>query len=70
MKADGDRNMWARAGQYSALAVALPTCTFAGYLIGYLLDRVFDTSFLRVVFLLIGIAAGFMQLVRLVQRDK
>jgi F0F1-type ATP synthase assembly protein I len=56
-------------GDYTALAFMLPTATFVGYLIGYLLDKAFGTSFLYIVFLLLGIAAGFVQLIRQLMRD-
>ncbi len=56
-------------GEYTALAFVLPTCTFVGYLIGYLLDRAFGTHFLYIPFLLLGIAAGFVQLIRQISRD-
>ncbi len=56
-------------GEYTQLAFVLPAATFAGYVIGYLLDKAFGTHFLYLVFLLIGIAAGFLQLVRKVTKD-
>jgi F0F1-type ATP synthase assembly protein I len=52
-----------------SLAFLLPAATFVGYVIGYLLDKAFHTHFLYIVFLIIGIAAGFVQLIRQVQRD-
>jgi F0F1-type ATP synthase assembly protein I len=56
-------------GEYASLAVLLPAATFVGYAIGYLLDRLFHTHFLYIPFLILGIAAGFVQLVRQVTRD-
>ncbi len=56
-------------GEYTSLAFLLPTATFVGYVIGYLLDKAFGTHFLYIVFLLLGIASGFVQLVRQLQRD-
>jgi F0F1-type ATP synthase assembly protein I len=56
-------------GEYTQLAFTLPAATFAGYVIGYLLDHAFGTHFLYLVFLLIGIAAGFLQLIRKVTKD-
>ncbi len=56
-------------GEYTALAFMLPAATLVGYAIGYLLDRAFHTHFLYLVFLVFGIAAGFVQLVRQVTRD-
>ena len=56
-------------GEYTSLAFLLPACTFIGYLIGCLLDRAFHTHFLCILFLILGIAAGFVQLVRQLMRD-
>jgi len=63
------RSVWAAVGRYTSLAFVLPACVVVGYLIGYLLDRLFGTSFLYIIFLLVGIAAGFIELIREVQRD-
>ena len=55
--------------EYSALALLLPVSTFVGYLLGYWLDRAFHTHFLYIVLLILGSAAGFVQLIRQVMRD-
>lgn len=54
--------------RYSALSLILPASTFAGYVIGYLLDKAFGTRVLSIVFLILGIVAGFVQLIREVQK--
>jgi ATP synthase protein I len=59
----------ALVGEYTALAFLLPTTTFVGFAIGYYLDKSFGTGYLKIVFLLLGIAAGFVQLVRQLIRD-
>ncbi len=59
----------AQVGEYTSLAFLLPVATLTGYVIGYLLDRALGTTFLYIPFLILGIAAGFVQLVRQVQRD-
>jgi F0F1-type ATP synthase assembly protein I len=64
-----ERSFWVMVGQYTSLAFLLPAGTLAGYAIGYLLDRALGTSFLKIIFLLLGIASGFVQLIRQVQRD-
>jgi F0F1-type ATP synthase assembly protein I len=56
-------------GEYTSLAFMLPAATLVGYAIGYLLDRAFHTHFLYIPFLILGIAAGFVQLVRQLMRD-
>ena len=58
-----------QVGEYTSLAFMLPAATVIGYAIGYLLDRALGTTFLKIVFLLLGIAAGFVQLIRQVLRD-
>ena len=63
------KNFMVTVGEYMSLAFLLPAATFVGYVIGYLLDKAFHTHFLYIVFLIIGIAAGFVQLIRQVQRD-
>ena len=56
-------------GEYLSLAMLLPAATFVGYAIGYGLDRAFHTDFLYIPFLILGIAAGFVQLIRQLSRD-
>jgi F0F1-type ATP synthase assembly protein I len=63
------KNFMVTVGEYTSLAFMLPAATFIGYLIGYLLDKAFHTHFLYVVFLVLGIVGGFVQLIRQVQRD-
>jgi F0F1-type ATP synthase assembly protein I len=57
-------NVLAMVGKYMSLAFVLPSTTFAGYVIGYLLDKLFGTTYLRIVFLFIGMAGGFVELYR------
>ena len=57
------------AGEYMSLAFLLPAATFVGYAIGYLLDKAFGTHFLYLVFLILGIVSGFVQLIRKLLRD-
>jgi F0F1-type ATP synthase assembly protein I len=58
-----------QVGEYTSLAFLLPAATFVGYAIGYLLDKALGTHFLYLVFLLLGIASGFVQLIRRLLRD-
>jgi F0F1-type ATP synthase assembly protein I len=62
-------NFMATVGRYTSLAFLLPAATFVGYAIGYLLDKAFGTRFLYIPFLILGIVAGFVQLIRQVSRD-
>jgi len=52
--------------RYSGLALALPASTFVGWVIGTLLDRWLHTSWLYLVGLILGIIAGFVELIRAV----
>jgi F0F1-type ATP synthase assembly protein I len=54
----------AQVEEYLSLALMLPVATLVGYGIGYLLDKAFHTHFLYVVFLLLGIVSGFVQVIR------
>lgn len=68
MAKDGN-NPFQLLGRYSYLAFLLPVATFVGYGIGFLLDKAFHTHFLYLIFLLLGIASGFIELIREVNRD-
>lgn len=59
----------ASVAEYTSLAFLLPASTFVGYIIGYYLDKLFHTSFLYLVFLILGSVSGFVQLLRKLQRD-
>jgi len=62
-------DIWALVAEYSALAFLLPATTVIGYAVGYLLDRALHTHFLYIPFLILGIAAGFVELIRRLLRD-
>ena len=64
-----DQNKWSQVGRYLSLAMMLPICVVIGYGIGYWLDQKFGTGYLYIVGLLFGIAAGFVELIREVQKD-
>jgi F0F1-type ATP synthase assembly protein I len=59
----------ALAGEYTSLAFLLPAATFAGYAIGYLLDKALGTHWIYIPFLILGSVAGFVQLIRQVMKD-
>ena len=70
MKPERNKSPWVMVGEYTTLAISLPVSVALGYFLGRLLDRWLGTSFLYIVFLLLGIAAGFVQLIRQVSKDK
>lgn len=57
------------AARYISIASLLPASTFVGYGIGYALDSWLGTQYLKVVFLILGIVAGFTQLIRQLMTD-
>jgi F0F1-type ATP synthase assembly protein I len=66
---DKKTNPWLQVGRYSQLALMLPAGTVAGWLLGSALDRWLHTSWISVVGLLLGSAAGMIELIRTVLRD-
>jgi F0F1-type ATP synthase assembly protein I len=56
-------------GKYLNLALLLPISTFVGFLMGYGLDMLFHTTWIRFVFLALGSVAGFIELVRELSKD-
>jgi len=65
-----DNNQWRQVGKYLGLAFLLPSCTLVGLAIGYFLDKAFGTHFLTFTFLLLGIAAGIIELLRELKSDQ
>jgi F0F1-type ATP synthase assembly protein I len=63
------RSFWLQFGRYSQLAFVLPAATVAGWLLGSALDRWLHTSWISIVGLFLGIAAGMIELIRTVLRD-
>jgi F0F1-type ATP synthase assembly protein I len=59
----------ARYAEYTGLALLLPASTFVGYAIGYYLDKAFGTTWLQIVFLILGSVGGFVALIRQIMRD-
>ncbi|MGA1999055.1 MAG: AtpZ/AtpI family protein [Terriglobales bacterium] len=62
----GNKNFFVTLARYSQLAFVLPACTVVGWLIGVALDHWLHTTWIYLVGLLLGIAAGFVELVRTV----
>jgi len=60
------RSFLVLAARYSGLALALPASTFIGWVIGALLDRWLHTTWLYLAGLILGIVAGFVELIRAV----
>ena len=56
-------------GEYTSLAFMMPVSALLGYGLGYLLDKEFGTTWLFIPGLILGIAAGLVQLIRQLVRD-
>jgi len=63
------KNLWVQLGQYSQIAFIFPASTVAGWLIGVALDHWLHTTWLYIVGLILGIIAGFVELIRIVNRS-
>jgi F0F1-type ATP synthase assembly protein I len=59
-----DRSTWIQMAKYSQLAFVFPAATIAGWLIGVALDRWLHTTWLYIAGLIVGIIAGFVELIR------
>jgi F0F1-type ATP synthase assembly protein I len=60
------KNMLVQLANYSQLAFIFPAATVVGWLAGEALDRWLHTTWLYLVGLIVGIIAGFVELIRLV----
>jgi F0F1-type ATP synthase assembly protein I len=63
-ESEKDRSGWIQVARYSQLAIVLPAATVAGWLIGVALDRWLHTTWLYIAGLILGIVAGFVELIR------
>jgi F0F1-type ATP synthase assembly protein I len=63
------KSIWVQLANYSQLAFVLPAATVAGWLLGLALDHWLHTTWLYLAGLILGIAAGFVELIRTVTSD-
>jgi F0F1-type ATP synthase assembly protein I len=61
-----NKSFWVQMARYSQLALALPAATVVGLIIGWCLAKWLHHDWLEIAGLLLGIAAGFVELVRTV----
>jgi F0F1-type ATP synthase assembly protein I len=57
-------------GKYASLALLLPLSTLIGFAMGYGLDHLFHTGWIRYVFVALGTVSGFISLIRELDKDK
>jgi F0F1-type ATP synthase assembly protein I len=60
---------WVQMSSYAELAIVFPAATVIGWLIGVALDKWLHTTWLYIVGLLLGIGAGFVQLIRTASKN-
>jgi F0F1-type ATP synthase assembly protein I len=63
------KSSWVQIANYAQLAVIFPAATVVGWLIGAGLDRWLHTSWLYLVGLILGIVAGFVELIRTASKN-
>ena len=64
-----EKTFWLQFARYSQLAFVFPAALAAGWIVGSLLDRWLHTTWLYLAGILLGIAGGFVELIRTVLRD-
>ena len=64
------KNMLVQLANYSQLAFVFPAATVAGWLVGLALDHWLHTTWLYLAGLIVGIIAGFVELIRTVTSSK
>ena len=65
-----NKNAYVQMANYAQLAIVFPAATLIGWLIGSAFDRWLNTSWLYLVGLILGIVAGFVELIRTVAANK
>ena len=66
---DEKKDFWLQFARYSQLAFVFPAALVVGWLIGAALDHWLHTTWLYLAGILLGIAAGFVELIRTALRD-
>jgi F0F1-type ATP synthase assembly protein I len=63
------KNAWVQMANYAQLAVVFPAATVVGWLIGAALDHWLHTTWLYLAGLILGIVAGFVELIRTASKN-
>jgi len=66
---DDKKSFLVQIATYSQLAFIFPAATVAGWLLGLAADHWLHTTWLYLVGLILGIIAGFVELIRMVASD-
>lgn len=66
-----EKSLYRQLLEASSVGIHLVVSTFVGFAIGYGLDKFFGTSpYLTIIFLIIGIIAGFRELIRIAKKQE
>lgn len=66
-----EKTLFRQLLEASSVGINLVVSTFVGLAIGYGLDKLFGTSpYLTVIFLIIGIIAGFRELIKVAKKQE
>jgi F0F1-type ATP synthase assembly protein I len=65
-----EKNAFVQMASYAQLAIVFPAATLIGWLIGSAFDHWLHTSWLYIVGLILGIIAGFVEMIRTVTANK
>jgi len=68
-KPEDTKNFWLQFARYSQIAFIFPAALVVGWLLGAALDKWLHTTWLYLAGILLGIAAGFIELIRTVSRE-
>jgi len=68
-ESDRKESFWVQFARYSQLAFIFPAAVVVGWLVGAALERWLHTTWLYLAGILLGIAAGFIELIRTVTKD-
>ena len=59
-----DKKLWLQLARYSQLAFVFPAAIVVGWLAGAALDRWLHTTWIYLAGIILGIVAGFIELIR------
>jgi hypothetical protein len=60
---------FALLARYLPLTIIMPASIFAGYALGYGLDYLFSTHYLKFVFMVLGVVSAFLKVFQDLSRD-
>jgi ATP synthase protein I len=66
---DRKDNFWVQVARYSELAMVFPAAVVVGWLVGAGLDHWLHTNWFYLAGIIVGVMAGFAELIRVAVRD-